>query len=117
MAALNTPIKIASSKIFLNVLKDTFKTKNSTDFLLPKLDLSQLFSQPASSYLKTHHANILFSQRVKSIAPHANGYKVSTKEAQFEASHVIVAMSPVRLRNVLGRFAQINAYCRANRKL
>ncbi len=101
LAALNTPIKTASSKIFLNVLKDTFKTKNSTDFLLPRLDLTQLFAQPVSSYLKTYHANILLSQRVKSIAPHANGYVVSTKEAQFEASHVIVAMSPVRLRNVL----------------
>ncbi|MEQ1599111.1 MAG: hydroxysqualene dehydroxylase HpnE [Methylotenera sp.] len=107
LAALNTPIKTASSKIFLNVLKDTFKTNNSTDFLLPKLDLSQLFSQPVSSYLKTYHANILFSQRVKSIAPHANSYVVSAKEAQFEASHVIVAMSPVRLRNVIAELPKL----------
>jgi hydroxysqualene dehydroxylase len=102
LAALNTPIKIASSRIFLNVLKDTFKTKNSSDFLLPKLDLSQLFSQPVSSYLKRHHANMLLGQRVKNIAQNGDGYVVSTKEAQFEASHVIVAMSPVRLRNVIG---------------
>jgi predicted NAD/FAD-binding protein len=32
LAALNTPINIASSKIFLNVLRDTFQHKNSTDF-------------------------------------------------------------------------------------
>jgi squalene-associated FAD-dependent desaturase len=101
LAALNTPIKIASSKVFLNVLRDTFKSKNSSDFLLPKRDLSQLFAQPISHYLKQKHATLLLNKRVKSITPNANGYTVSTKEAQFEASHVIVAMSPVRLRNVL----------------
>ncbi len=108
LAALNTPIKTASSKIFLNVLRDTFKTKNSTDFLLPKLDLSQLFSQPVLSYLKKRHANILLSQRVKNITPNTNGYTVSTKEEAFEASHVIVAMSSVRLRNVIGDLPKLS---------
>jgi hydroxysqualene dehydroxylase len=108
LAALNTPIKIASSKVFLNVLRDTFKSKNSCDFLLPKRDLSQLFAQPVSSYLKAHQANILLSQRVKSITPNANGYAVSTKEKVFEASHVIIAMSPVRLRNVIGDLPKLN---------
>ncbi len=108
LAALNTPIKTASSKIFLNVLRDTFKSKNSTDFLLPKRDLSQLFSQPISSYLKTHQANILLSQRVKNITPNTNGYTVSTKEEAFEASHVIVAMSSVRLRNVIGDLPKLS---------
>ncbi len=107
LAALNTPIKTASSKVFLNVLRDTFKTKNSTDFLLPKLDLSRLFSQPVSSYLKKRHAHILFGQRVKNITQDAKGYVVSTKEAQFEASHVIVAMSPVRLRNVIAELPKL----------
>jgi hydroxysqualene dehydroxylase len=102
LAALNTPINIASSKVFLNVLKDTFKNKNSSDFLLLKHDLSQLFAQPATSFLKNNQANIFLNQRVKRITPTASGYTVSTKEAQFEASQVIIAMSPVRLRNVLG---------------
>jgi hydroxysqualene dehydroxylase len=108
LAALNTPIKIASSKVFLNVLRDTFKSKNSSDFLLPKRDLSQLFSQPISSYLKKHQANILFGQRVKNIMPSTSGYAVSTKEDIFEASHVIVAMSPVRLRNVIGDLPKLS---------
>ena len=41
LAALNTPIHLASSKVFLNVLRDTFHKKPDSDFLLPKLDLSQ----------------------------------------------------------------------------
>ncbi len=106
LAALNTPVKTASSKVFLNVLRDSFKSKTSSDFLLPTLDLSQLFSQPSAHYLKQKGAEVVLNQRVKSIKASSNGYTVftkesTTKEAQFKASHVIVAMSPVRLRNVL----------------
>ena len=111
LAALNTPIHIASSRVFLNVLRDTFKSKNSADFLLPQHDLSQLFSQPVESYFKAIGKKIMLNQRVKSITPNQNGFTVSCKqglinesqaeESSFEASHVIVAMSPVRLRNVI----------------
>ena len=108
LAALNTPIKIASSKVFLNVLRDTFKNKHSTDFLLPKRDLSQLFSQPISSYLNARQATVKLNQRVKSITASPNGYMVSTKEAQYEASHVIIATSPVRLRNVIADLPKLS---------
>ena len=118
LAALNTPINIASSKVFLNVLRDTFNSKNSADFLLPKHDLSQLFSQPVESYFKAIGKKIILNQRVKSITPHQNGFTVSckqglikesqAKESSFEASHVIVAMSPVRLRNVIADLPKLN---------
>jgi squalene-associated FAD-dependent desaturase len=108
LAALNTPIKIASSKVFLNVLRDTFKNKHSTDFLLPKRDLSQLFSQPISSYLNARQATVKLNQRVKSSTASPNGYMVSTKEAQYEASHVIIATSPVRLRNVIADLPKLS---------
>ncbi len=101
LAALNTPIKIASSKIFLNVLKDTFKSKHNSDFLLPKLDLSRLFSQPILRYVSARQGSVRLNQRVKSISPNQNGYTVHTKEAQFDASHVIVALSPLRLSKVI----------------
>jgi squalene-associated FAD-dependent desaturase len=107
LAALNTPIDLASSKVFLNVLKDTFNSKQNSDFLLPKQDLSQLFSQPIEAYLKKHGAKILLNQRVKSIKTDKNGYIVYTKDAQFKASHVIVAISPVRLRNVINELPKL----------
>ncbi len=101
LAALNTPINIASSKVFLNVLRDTFHHKQSTDFLLPKLDLSQLFSQPIARYLSARQGSVLLNQRVKSISHNQNGYTVHTKDAQFDASHVIVALSPLRLGKII----------------
>ena len=108
LAALNTPIKIASSKVFLNVLKDTFNSKHNSDFLLPKLDLSQLFSQPIARYLAANQGKVILNQRVKSVTPDNSGYKITTKEKSFEASHVIIAMSPVRLRNVIGDLPKLN---------
>lgn len=108
LAALNTPIQLASTKVFLNVLRDTFKNKSDSDFLLPKLDLSQLFSQPIARYLTTHNCNILQNKRVKSVSQTEKGYKVSTREEIFDASHVIIAMSPVRLRNVLGDLPKLH---------
>lgn len=101
LAALNTPVSLASSKVFLNVLKDTFNSKQNSDFLLPKQDLSQLFAQPIAHYLKKHGAKIQLNQRVKSIKADKTGYVVYTKDAQLKSSHVIVAISPVRLRNVI----------------
>ena len=116
LAALNTPINLASSKVFLNVLKDTFQHKHNSDFLLPKRDLSQLFSQPIQQYLKANNIKIALNQRVKSIKVSPNGYSVFTKEStdnsgkatQIEASHVIIAMSPVRLRNVIGDLPKLS---------
>ena len=107
LAALNTPIKLASSKVFLNVLKDTFNSKQSSDFLLPKQDLSQLFSQPIEAYLKKYGTKTLLNQRVKSIKADENGYIVYSKDAQLKASQVIVAISPVRLRNVIAELPKL----------
>jgi hydroxysqualene dehydroxylase len=107
LAALNTPIRTASSKVFLNVLKDTFDSKKDSDFLLPKQDLSQLFSQPIEGHLKKHGAKIMLNQRVKSIKSEKNGYAVCTKNTQIKASHVIIAISPVRLRNVIAELPKL----------
>ncbi len=108
LAALNTPINKASSRIFLNVLRDAFQHKNSSDFLLPRQDLSRLFSQPITRYLKAHQVRVLHNKRVKSITVSPSGYAISTKEEFFEASHVIVATSPVRLRNVIADLPKLN---------
>ena len=122
LAALNTPIHIASSKVFLNVLQDTFKTKKSADFLLPQHDLSQLFSKPVEYYFKAIEKKIILNQRVKIITPHQYGFTVSCKpnlingnqanDNTFEASHVIVAMSPVRLRNVIADLPKLDVVAR-----
>ena len=53
LAALNTPIAVASTLIFLNVLRDSFTgNKKNSDFLIPKLDLSKIIANPLSQYIQ-----------------------------------------------------------------
>lgn len=101
LAALNTPIDTASSKVFLNVLRDTFANKHSANFLLPKHDLSQVFALPIERYLIKNNVKIQLNQRVNNIKIKKGGYTVTTKKAEIEASHVIIALSPAHLKDVL----------------
>jgi hydroxysqualene dehydroxylase len=101
LAALNTPALVASSKIFLNVLKDTFDGKKSdSQLLLPKQGLSELFAQPVTRYLHARKGNILTNHRVNSITPQDNGFLVSSKNKTFDFSHIILATSSLRLQDI-----------------
>src|SRR2546423_14061875 len=51
LAALNTPITVASAALFLNVLAAAFGARaRDSDLLLPRVDLSSLFPDPAAAY-------------------------------------------------------------------
>ena len=109
LAALNTPIHTASSKVFLNVLRDTFANKHSANFLLAKHDLSQVFAVPIARYLKKNNVKIQLNQRVKNIKIKKDGYIVATKNAEIEASHVIIALSPAHLVDVVSVLPNLDA--------
>ena len=101
LAALNTPLHIASSKIFLNVLKDTFNgQKSDSQLLLPKQGLSELFAQPVATYIQARKGNVLTNHRVKSITAIENGFEVGCKNKNFEFSHLILATSALRLQDI-----------------
>lgn len=102
LAALNTPIDNASTRIFLNVLRDAFTgAKTHSDFLLPKLDLSQIISQPLSQYIQAKGGIIKVNQRVRQINAEAEGFSVNTKDNTSHFSHVVIATSPARLDMLL----------------
>lgn len=108
LAALNTPIHLASSKIFLNILKDTFNgKKTASQLLLPKQGLSELFAQPVTRYLQNKNGLILTNHRVKSIAPKENGFQVMSKNNSFEFSHLILATSSLRLQDIASGFPKL----------
>ncbi|MES2502454.1 MAG: hydroxysqualene dehydroxylase HpnE [Pseudomonadota bacterium] len=101
LAALNTPIELASSKVFLNVLADAFSHhKTDSDFLIPKLDLSQILSTPITRYLQEKGTNLLTNKRIRSIKPSENGYEVSTRLETVEFSHVIIATAGRKLKEL-----------------
>lgn len=101
LAALNTPIELASSKVFLKVLHDAFNQhKADSDFLIPKLDLSQILSTPMVRYLQTKHVNLLTNKRIRSIKPSENGFAVSTRLETLNFSHVIIATAAKKLEEL-----------------
>ena len=57
VSALNTPAKRASGQVFLHVLRDAlFGARGSSNLLLPRVDLSQLFPQAAADWIARHSA-------------------------------------------------------------
>ncbi len=109
VAALNTPIEKASTRIFLNVLRDTFSgNKKNSDFLLPRQDLSQIISEPLSHYIKANRGIIKLNQRVRGIEAEGDGFSVETRHEKSHFSHVIIAVSPAHVSKLVAGFPKLN---------
>jgi squalene-associated FAD-dependent desaturase len=94
IAALNTPPKRASARIFLNVLRDSLGARRAaSDMLIPKVDLTRLFPQQAATFIERHGGEIRHGATVQRITKVSNGWNISiaedTPEEFFDA--VIVA--------------------------
>ncbi len=82
VAALNTPIATASAQVFLRVLKDALfanssSGESSSDLLLPRVDLGELFPSAAITWLANRGATIRFGDRVERIEPDGESWNVS----------------------------------------
>lgn len=108
LAALNTPIAAASSKVFLNILKDTFsKKKHDSDLLLPKMGLSQLLAQPISHYIQGKQGHVLTNHRVNTVKGANQGFLIESKNKTFEFSHIIIATTSRRLKNIAASLPKV----------
>ena len=109
VAALNTPIEKASTRIFLNVLRDTFSgNKKNSDFLLPRQDLSQIISKPLSHFIQAHRGTIKLNQRVRRIEAEGDGFSVETRQGKSHFSHVIIAVSPAHVEKLVTALPKLN---------
>lgn len=96
IAALNTPVQIASAQVLLNVLRDALNQQRcDSDMLIPRLDFTTLFPQRAARYVKKHGGHVLTSCGVEQLLPHEHGFEIITKRGSLFYSHVICATSPV----------------------
>lgn len=102
LAALNTPIESASTRVFLNVLRDTFTGhKSNSDFLLPRQDLSQVIALPLSQYIQSKGGSVRLNQRIRQLEVDNHGFSVETRDEKLHFSHVVVATSPARVDGLL----------------
>lgn len=115
LAALNTPLELASTQVFLNALKDTLAAslglnlKKNSDFLLAKQDLSKLIAEPASAYLKQHGVSIKLKQRITAISKSNHAYRLTGAEESSVFSHVVLATAPHHASQLMAGLAELQA--------
>jgi squalene-associated FAD-dependent desaturase len=91
VSALNTPPESASANVFLAVLRDTLAGETqASDLILPRVDLSRLFPEPAMAWLQSRGADLRCAATVRDLEP-------------LRAAHdaVIVAVGPHQLKTLL----------------
>lgn len=91
VSALNTPPELASANVFLAVLRDTLGAgAGASDLVLPRVDLSRLFPEPAADFVRAHGGEVRLQSPVKDLA---------ALRQQFD--HVIVAVGPHQLKTIV----------------
>jgi hypothetical protein len=91
VSALNTPPELASASVFLAALRDTLGGEaEASDLLLPRVDLSRLFPEPACDYVRAHGGEIRLQSAVKDLGALRQSF-----------DHVIVAVGPHQLKTLL----------------
>jgi len=95
VSALNTPPEQASAQVFATVLRDSLAGPSSaSDLLLPRVDLSRLFPEPAADFVRAHGGEIRLNDTVRDLAA-----------LQKKFPKVIVAVGPHRLKTLLPELA------------
>jgi len=91
VSALNTPPGSASANVFLAVLRDTLGgDAEASDLILPRVDLSRLFPEPAMAWLRAKGAEVRCESAVRDLS-----------RLRSEHAAVIVAVGPYHLKTLL----------------
>jgi squalene-associated FAD-dependent desaturase len=88
VSALNTPADQASAQAFLVVLRDAlFGGAGASDLVLPRVDLSRLFPEPAAAYVRARGGEVRCGSTVRDL-----------DALKREFTRVIVAVGPHQLK-------------------
>lgn len=91
ISALNTLPEAASANVFLAVVRDTLAgAAGASDLVLPRVDLSRLFPEPAADWLRARGAEVRYGTTVRDLG---------ALRSEFEA--VILAVGPHQLHALL----------------
>ena len=102
LAALNTPVNQASAQVFVNVIEASFARRRAdSDFLLPAIDLGQLFPEPALRFLGARGVGIELATPVRNLVRDATGWRFDAAQQSRNFSEIILAVGP----HQLGSFA------------
>lgn len=109
VAALNTPIARASMQVFANVLKDSLAAgRAASDFLLPNVDFSQLFPEPAAEFVIAHGGEVRRETRIGNITRSDAGFHLDAAGANDGPyARVVVAVAPQHLPKLVAGLPEL----------
>lgn len=105
LAALNTPPELASAQVFLNVLRDSLAAdRAASDLVLPTVDLSSLFPEPAARYLASRGGQVRRGTRIRHLHRRAGQYWL---DGHGGYDQVILAVAPQHVPALLGTLPEL----------
>lgn len=105
LAVMNTPMENASTRLFLNVIRDAFfRDRGHSDILLPVRDLRACLPQPAMDFIERRGGHVHLGARVHGIhVRNGRAVSVQTRNGELEADHIVIATPPEACRRLLTR--------------
>jgi squalene-associated FAD-dependent desaturase len=95
ISALNTPLETASAQVFLNVLRDALAgEREASDLLLPRVDLTSLFPEPAAQWLAARGCATHTGSRVTNLQTKDSEISFTAKNQHWTFDAAIVAVGP-----------------------
>jgi hydroxysqualene dehydroxylase len=106
LAALNTPLAMASARVFCNVLRDSLAGERAdSDLLFNRADLGRLLADAATALLLQRQCEIHVASKVDSLSRVAGGFHLHGPECL--AERVVLAPHPVRLPAMLDKLQEL----------
>lgn len=114
LAALNTPVELASAQRLYYVIKDSLLSFNANDsrYYIPRCDLSTLFPQQAAKWIEERGGRIEIKSRVKAVNYDKNGeFELTIQHEKIQKhekfTHVIYAMAPYHVSALLPQYTSL----------
>lgn len=103
LAALNTPIDVASAQVFLNVLRDSFQhRRQDSDFLVLRSDLSSALVEPLLRRIAILGGEVRLRSTVSAIEATQQTCTLTTPQGSQAFDAVVVAVGPHQLKTIAG---------------
>ena len=95
VAALNTPGAEACAQVFANVLRDSIAAHaEASAFLLPRVNLSELFPVPAARFLAIRHGRLHTGNTITGISVEEEGFRLAGDGQGQVWDQVVIATAP-----------------------